>query len=212
MTRKGPFICAMLLGVVGLLGIGVGGGLGQGQDDPRERLRQLLLTQEELIEALGGDEAWVVKAVDRLNPEPEGTVATAVATYVNTNTDAALVIGLLEFQSADSAGRFVEALLSAPQVVGEPRDLKAEAQEDPERLPEPLAQETDRVLLLTLEKDRQQLLFQRGTLLAFLRIAEGTLDEQRLLKVAERQLRKVLAFCEGLEGAKPAPAYCAPPA
>jgi len=83
-----------ILGFVGVL-FGLAVLLGLGQSDPREQLQQLLLTQEELIETLA-DEAWVIKAVDRLNPEPEGTVATVVATYVNTNTNIALVIGLLE--------------------------------------------------------------------------------------------------------------------
>ncbi len=199
----------VILGFVGVL-FGLAVLLGLGQSNPRELLLQLPLTQEELIETLA-DEAWVVKAVDRLNPEPEGTVATAVVTYVNTNTNIALVIGLLEFQSVDFAERFVEAMLRAPQVVGKPRDLKAEAQENPELLPELLAQQTDLVLLLNLENDRQQLIFQRRTLLAFLRISRGeaALGEGELIQVAERQLSKILDFCEAFEGAKPE--YCSPP-
>jgi hypothetical protein len=200
-----------IVGFVGVL-FGLAVLLGLGQGNSREQLQQLLLTQEELIETLA-DEAWVIKAVDRLTPEPEGTVATAVATYVNTNTNIALVIGLLEFQSVDFASRFVEAMLSAPQVLGEPRNLRAEAQENPELLPELLAQQTDLVFLLSLENDRQQLIFQRGTLLAFLRISReetalAALGEGELIHVAERQLRKIIDFCESLEGAKPE--YCSP--
>lgn len=191
-------------------------GLGQPPPDPREQLQQLLLTQEELIEALE-DDGWVIKTVDRLDPEPPGGIS-AVATYANPNTLTSLVVGLIEFEAREPLDGFVAANLEARQVQGEPRDLRAEAQENPDVLPELLLQETERVLLLTLERDQLQLLFQRHTLLAFLRVAqtEGAVTtaeekEALLLGVAERQLQKILDFCAQLaeEGAE-APAYCAP--
>lgn len=191
-------------------------GLGQTPPDPREQLQQLLLTQEELIERLE-DDGWVIKTVDRLDPEPPGGIS-AVATYANPNTLTSLVVGLIEFEAREPLDGFVAANLEARQVQGEPRDLRAEAQENPDVLPELLLQETERVLLLTLERDQLQLLFQRHTLLAFLRVAqtEGavtTVEEKEalLLRVAERQLQKILDFCAQLaeEGAE-APTYCAP--
>jgi hypothetical protein len=188
--------------------------IGLGQADPGEQLQQLLLTQEELIEELG-DDAWVVKTIDRLNPEPEGALGTAVATYVNTNTLIALVTGLIDFEATDFLDRFLGRLLEARQVIGS-RDLLEEAQENPDILPELLQQETSRVLLLSLEDDQQQLVLQRNTLLAFLRISQvegastSVNKEELLLQVAARQLQKVLDFCESLEGEQPA--YCPPPA
>ncbi len=189
--------------------------IGLGQADPREQLQQLLLTQEELIEELQ-DDAWVIKTIDRLNPEPEGSIGTAVATYTNANTFIALVTGLIDFEATDLLDRFVGALLEARQVLSS-RDLLEEAQENPDVLPELLQQETSRVLFLSLEKDQRQLIFQRNALLVFLRISqvEGTITtveekEALLLQVATRQLQKILDFCESLEGESPA--YCEPPA
>lgn len=209
-----------LLALLFLAGVVLGGAQ---PPDPREQLAQLLLTQEELIETLE-DDGWFIKTVDRLDPEPEGGVS-VVATYANPNALLSLVIGLIEFESRELLDRFLEAILEAPQIQGPPRDLLAEAQENPEVLPELLQQEVERVLLLHLERDQQQLLFQRHTLLAFLRLAQqpqgafAAADRTALLlRVGERQLQKVLDFCAELVSRVEAgeipeeqvPPYCAP--
>jgi len=177
-----------------------------GQEDPTPKLQDLLLTQEELQEVLG--EVWVIKTVGKLDPEPEGST-TAVATFVDTNTDTELVIGLLEFQDLERAVLFFDALLQAEQILGV-RDLRAEAQEDPsllELLPERLVKETERLFLIELENGLQQLLLQRKTLIAFLRIPKGALEEAQLFQVADLQLGKILGFCESL-AEEERPAYC----
>ena len=193
------------------------------QPDPRAQLEQLLLTQEELIETLE-DDGWVIKTVDRLDPEPEGGVS-VVATYANPNSSLSLVIGLIQFESRELLDRFVGAILEAPQLQGPPRDLLEEARENPEALPELLQQEAERVLLLALERDQLQLLLQRHTLLAFLRLgqqAPGVLAAADrtalLLRVGGRQLQKVLDVCADLAARAEAgeippeqiPPYCAP--
>jgi len=205
-----------------LLLAGTGWALSQ-PPDPRAQLEQLLLTQEELIEALQ-DDGWFIKTVDRLDPEPEGGVS-VVATYANPNAYLSLVIGLLEFETRELLDGFVNAILEAPQLEAPPRDLRAEAQENPEVLPELLRSEAERVLLLDLRQDQKQLLFQRHTLLAFVRIVQlpqGELSaeerEALLLQVGERQLRKVLDLCAQLAEQAAAgeipqeqvPPYCAP--
>lgn len=205
-----------------LLLAGTGWALSQ-PPDPREQLAQFLLTQEELIETLE-DDGWFIKTVDRLDPEPEGGVS-VVATYANPNAFLSLVIGLIEFESRELLDRFVGVILEAPQIQGPPRDLLAEAQENPEVLPELLRQEAERVLLLALEREQKQLLFQRHTLLAFLRIVQlpqGELSaeerEALLIRVGERQLQKVLDLCAQLAEQAAAeeipqeqvPPYCAP--
>lgn len=205
-----------------LLLAGTGWALSQ-PPDPRAQLEQLLLTQEELIETLE-DDGWFIKTVDRLDPEPEGGIS-VVATYANPNALLSLVIGLIEFESRELLDRFLEAILEAPQLQGPPRDLLAEAQENPEVLAELFQREADRVFLLLLERDQQQLLFQRHTLLAFLRLAQqppgplAAADRTALLlRVGERQLQKVLDLCAQLAEQAAAgeippeqvPPYCAP--
>lgn len=219
MTRTQRAIGAFL---AMLLAAGLAGAQPQ-PPDPRSQLEQILLTQEELIETLQ-DDGWFIKTVDRLDPEPEGGIS-VVATYANPNAFLSLVIGLIQFDNRDLLDAFVGAILEAPQLQGPPRDLLAEAQENPEALPELLQTEAERVLLLNLRDQQKQLLFQRHTLLAFLRIVQlpqGTLgDAERealLLQVSERQLQKVLHFCADLAAkveageiaAEEVPPYCAP--
>lgn len=195
MVRKAliSFLAALLVVAIGL-----------GQEEPGPKLQDLLLTQEELQEVLG--EGWVIRTVDRLDPEPEGST-TAVATFVDTNTDAELVVGLLEFEDMELAGSFLDALLGARQVL-ESRDLHKEAEEDPgllEVLPERLLEESDRLLLISLEGELQQLLLQRKNLITFLRTPHGALEEAQIFQVADLQLGKILQLCEGLaEEARPA--------
>lgn len=216
---------SLLLGMTALgLGIAMAalGALSQ-PPEPREELAQLLLTQEELIEVLE-DTGWVIKTVDRLNPEPEGGVS-AVATYANPNRFLSLVIGLIRFETPELLDTFVAAILEAPQLQAPPRDLRAEAEETPELLPEPILQETQRAILLYLERDQQQVLLQRNELLLFVRLAQqpqGTLTTEertdQLLRVGARQLQKVLDFCAertaqvdaGELPSDAVPAYCVP--
>jgi len=184
---------------------------GMGQPTVGQQLQQLFLTQEELNDLskeLGLGEDWVIRTVDRLNPEPEGAKdSTAVATYVNTSTEIALIVGLIEFQNLELADRFLSAILTAKPVQSA-RDLQAEARDHPDLLPEPLKLETDKVLLLLLDDGQQQLLLQRVNLVAFFRTSKDApqaLPEGQLLQLANGQLAKILAFCED---AQTKPAYC----
>lgn len=185
--------------------------VGLGQSNTRQQLQQLLLTQEELQEVLSGE--WEAKgAIDRMKPEPPGALATAVVTFINTTTEIELVDGLLIFNTPEIAGRFIEIILSAPQIE-EVRDLKAEAEENQDlsqTIPEKLLKEIDQLLLLSLDNGLQQLILQRQTLIAFLRTSregQGVLDEVQLFQVADRQLNKILEFCENFEG-ESRPTYC----
>jgi len=179
--------------------------LSMGQASPAEQLQQLFLTQEELnatTKELGLGEDWVIRTIDHLNPEPEGAKdRTAVATYVNTSTEIALIVGLLDFQTREMADRFLNLNLNAKQVQSS-RDLQAEAKDNPDLLPDPLKQEADKVLLLSLEGGQQQLLLQRGNLLVFLRTPKegtGALQENQLIQIANRQFTKILDFCKNAE-------------
>jgi hypothetical protein len=182
-----------------------------GQPTVGQQLQQLFLTQEELNDLskeLGLGEDWVVRTVDRLNPEPEGAEdRTAVATYVNTSSEIALIVGLLDFQSRELADRFLSAILTAKPVQSV-RDLQLEARDNPDLLPEPLKPETDKVLLLFLEDGQQQLLLQRVSLVVFFRTSKDApraLQEKELLQIANGQFAKILAFCKDAETK---PAYC----
>ncbi len=184
---------------------------GIGQPTAQEQLQQLFLTQEELnaqSKELGLGEDWVVRTVDRLNPEPEGAKdRTAVATYVNTTTEIALIVGLIDFETREQADRFLAAIQTAKQVQSA-RDLQAEAQTNPQLLPDTMKQELDKVVLLLLEDGQQQLLLQRLNLLMFFRTGrdtENALQEGQLIQIANRQLSKILEFCNSVETK---PAYC----
>lgn len=185
--------------------------LGLGQANPAELLQQLFLTQEELNAAskdLGLGEDWVIKTVDRISSEPPGAKdRTAVATYVNTKTEIALIVGLMDFETRDQADHFLSASLMAKQVK-ETRDLQAEAKDNPDLLPDPLKPEADKIVLLLLEDGQQQLLIQRVNLLVFFRTPKegtGALSESQLIQIANRQFTKILDFCKNTEAK---PAFC----
>ncbi len=188
--------------------------VGLGQSSVLEQLQSLLLTQEELnalSKELGLGEDWVVRTLDHLNPEPPGAEKrTMVATYVNTNTEIALIIGLLDFEAREPADRFLSALLAAKPVQSS-RDLLAEVRERPNLLPETLQKETDKILLLQLEDGQQQIVLQRLTLVIFLRTAKAApnaLTEDQLIQVANRQLSKILESCKNAQNK---PTYCERP-
>lgn len=185
--------------------------LGLGQANPAEQLQQLFLTQEELNAAskdLGLGEDWVIKNVAPISSEPPGAKdRTAFATYVNTKTEIALIVGLMDFEALEQADHFLSASLTAKQVKNT-RDLQAEAKDNPDLLPDPVKQETDKVILLLLEDGQQQLLLQRVNLLVFFRTSSegtGALSESQLIQIANRQFTKLLDFCKNTEVK---PAYC----
>lgn len=203
MRRKVMSMSLMILLLIAVAGIG--------QSTSQEQLQQLFLTQEELnavSKELGLGEDWVIRTIDRLNPEPEGAKdRTAVATYANTSKEIALIIGLIDFEAREQADRFLSAIQAAKQVQSA-RDLQVEAKDNPQLLPDQMKQETDKVILLLLDDGQQQLLMQRANLLAFFRTpkdASGALQEGQLIQIANRQLTKILEFCNSTPTK---PAYC----
>jgi len=179
--------------------------IGLGQADPREQLKGLLLNEEELKETLEGD--WVLDLIDRLDPEPPGAV-TLFARFIEGKSDHELIDGLLDFSTAgrEAADRFIKEIQNVKQIL-EVIDLKGE----PDRLADLKAEllldeKTDVALLLRLEDGRHQVTFQRGgTLIGFIRTFADEIGEDGIIRVSQRQLEKIVNFCESAESK---PAYC----
>lgn len=178
--------------------------VGLGQTDVREQLQQLLISQERLAEVLE-DESWIIDTIDRVEPEPEGSI-TVLARYINEKTGGTLVSALLSFQgNASLAQDYFDGLLEAPAVKSR-QDLKEADREEPGLLTETLRDETERVESLSLQNGQRMILLKRPTFLIFHR---GSSGERQLLQVADVQLGRVLAFCEETDNQ---PDFCTPPA
>lgn len=171
------------------------------QATEEEQLRQQLLSQEE-FQALQGDQ-WILDSVDSLGDV--GALASAVGTYLNTNTNNTVVTGLIHFDVPEAAGGFLQANLDS-NLVADVRNLRDELEENPEVLTELLAESIEDVFFLELTNGLQQLIMRRSTLVFFIRSSlSSSVDLTQLVLIADAQVQKTIDFCSN---ADPAPSYC----
>jgi len=186
-------ICLLALGITGV-----------GQNELGNQLRQQLLTQEEMQALLGTQ--WILDSVDELK-DIEGATASAIGKYFDTSTENTLTNGLIIFENFDFAGGYLTGLLEA-EIVESKRNLLEEAKDNPDLLTERIRNEAEQVFLLVLGNGLHQLMVRRGSLIFFFRTdMESNVGLEQLIKVADKQLEKTLAYCaEFAEGA--VPTYC----
>jgi len=161
-------------------------------------LQDQLPVQSEIQETLG--ENWLLSDISAFGTLPDGATGSAIGQYSDGNND--LTIVLLSFESGEIAGLFVDGFLETDFVV----EIVDVIESNVEILPEQLVQVADRIILVRLDNELDQLLVQIGSLYYYVRV-EG-LDLELLVALADLQLSRTLNFCANIEGE--APQYCPP--